>query len=420
MSDHEFEKQVRQKLDDLRLMPSANAWENIEEGLRERKRRALPFFWLPLLMIGLAAGGYWIVNRQSSIVNKEKAEGRGQKELVRGERPEVREESKGQRANGKEEGKGQRANGKEEGKGQRANGNEIVKSETSLTSLNYYSRFPNITSSGLIKPLSFDLPVDHKLQTTPLITKIKDPVSKIKKWSFGVSAFAGLSTVNKGNFLNFSEPQVEDVTLRAAFAAQAFAPSYTPSSIYPSVSYSIGVTAKRNLSKRFSLSTGINYLQMNTHNKVGKPVYGNNLGPGVTNSIYPFVFNYFTIEPERPKDYNNRYHFIEVPVTLHTKLNHSQKLPVYWNAGVAVSQLIASHSLHFDESRGIYYKNNNLLNQTQLALTTGFSFSIFNKKRYPLLIGPSAKYNLSNILKKDMSSHNNFMSLGLDFKIFLK
>jgi hypothetical protein len=276
-----------------------------------------------------------------------------------------------------------------------------------------------ITSSGLIKPLSFDLPVDHELQTTPLITKIKDPVSKIKKWSLGVSAFAGMSAVSKGNFLDFTRPQVEDVSLRAVFAAQAFAPSYTPSSIYPSYTFSIGATAKRNLSKRFSLSTGINYLQMNTHNKVGKPVYGNNLS-GASNSVYPFVINYFFLEPERPKDYNNKYHYIEVPLMLHTKLNRSQKLPVYWNAGVAVSQLFASHSLHFDESRGVYYKNNNLLNQTQLAIVTGFSFSIFNQKKFPLWIGPSAKYNLSNALKKEVSSRNHFTSLGVDFKVFLK
>ena len=48
MSGHEFEKQVRQKLNDLKMTPTAEAWENIEEKLRERKRRPVAIFWLPL------------------------------------------------------------------------------------------------------------------------------------------------------------------------------------------------------------------------------------------------------------------------------------------------------------------------------------------------------------------------------------
>ena len=62
MSGHEFEKQVRQKLNDLKMTPSAESWENIEGKLRDRKRRPVIFYWVPLLLIGLAAGGYLFVN----------------------------------------------------------------------------------------------------------------------------------------------------------------------------------------------------------------------------------------------------------------------------------------------------------------------------------------------------------------------
>ena len=63
MSDHEFEKQVRQKLDDLRLTPTPAAWDKIEQEIRENKRRRAPLFWLPLLLIGLGAGGYFIARQ---------------------------------------------------------------------------------------------------------------------------------------------------------------------------------------------------------------------------------------------------------------------------------------------------------------------------------------------------------------------
>ncbi|RYZ37110.1 MAG: hypothetical protein EOP49_31980, partial [Sphingobacteriales bacterium] len=64
MSGHEFEKQVRHKLDDLKMKPSAEAWVNIEDKLREKKRRVVPIFWLPLLLVGLAAGGFFIFRNE--------------------------------------------------------------------------------------------------------------------------------------------------------------------------------------------------------------------------------------------------------------------------------------------------------------------------------------------------------------------
>src|SRR5688572_12068837 len=107
MSDHEFEKQVRQKLDDLKLTPTATTWVTIEEELRAQKRRRVPVFWLPLLLIGLAAGGYFMFD------DKQTAEGRGQKAEVRRELGDgKRETGEGKRETG--DGRGETAIGKRE------------------------------------------------------------------------------------------------------------------------------------------------------------------------------------------------------------------------------------------------------------------------------------------------------------------
>jgi len=57
MPANEFEKQVQEKMDDFRLNPSASVWKNVEDELREkRKKRIIFFFILPtafLLLIGL-------------------------------------------------------------------------------------------------------------------------------------------------------------------------------------------------------------------------------------------------------------------------------------------------------------------------------------------------------------------------------
>ena len=39
MSDHEFEKQVHQKLQELKLRPSDTVWMEVEKNIRQHKRR---------------------------------------------------------------------------------------------------------------------------------------------------------------------------------------------------------------------------------------------------------------------------------------------------------------------------------------------------------------------------------------------
>jgi hypothetical protein len=244
----------------------------------------------------------------------------------------------------------------------------------------------------------------------------KSAAKKLNKWSYGLSAFVGISAVSEGHLLNFNNAQVEDVSRVPSFAPR---PSYKPSSISPGIAYSAGLFVKRELNSRFSLSIGANYLQLNTRNKVGDQEYGNQI-VNAGASGFQAVTNYFRVERDRISEYHNRYHFIEVPVELHTRLNRSAKTPIQLTTGVAVSQLLKSTSLHFDGTTGVYYKNDRLLNETQVAAKTGISVGILNKTTRPLWIGPSAKYNISKILKKDVSARTNFMSIGVDVKMFIK
>ncbi len=69
----------------------------------------------------------------------------------------------------------------------------------------------------------------------------------------------------------------------------------------------------------------------------------------------------------------------------------------------------------------VYYSNDELLKKMQTAVSTGFSFALFNKTSRPLWIGPTVRYNISPALKKETSPTNkHFMGLGLDVKWFLK
>lgn len=432
MSGHDFERQVRQKLNDLKMTPSAEAWENIEGSLRERKRRPVAFYWLPLLLIGVATGGYLFLSNDHKTILSDKnstpavdmqpktpgEHAPGNSSVYGNVFSEKKPVALPQKNNENDNGRTVAVTPQEmsisRGGHLPAAPVEIVStpqdSSDAPQQSGVYGRNLSLMIShypvGTITPSPLRLNQPHK----------KPTAKKWNKWLYGISGFIGITAVNEGHLLNFNNAQVEDVSLLPSFAPQ---PSYKASSISPGLAYSGGLFVKRELSNRFSLSFGANYLQLNTRNKVGNREYGSQV-VNAGASGYQFVYSYFTVERDKTSEYHNRYHFIEVPLELHTRLNRTKKMPVQLTTGVAVSRLLKSTSLHFDGTTGVYYKDDRLLNQTQVAAKAGVSIGILNKTSKPLWIGPSAKYNISKILKKDVSAKTNFMSIGIDVKMFIR
>ncbi|MEJ7740843.1 MAG: hypothetical protein WKF97_25780 [Chitinophagaceae bacterium] len=58
MHDHEFEKQVQQKMADLRMQPSESVWEEVDKRLHNKERNRRWVILLPLLLLSLSLSGY--------------------------------------------------------------------------------------------------------------------------------------------------------------------------------------------------------------------------------------------------------------------------------------------------------------------------------------------------------------------------
>jgi len=56
---NEFEKQVQQKMEELKLVPSEPVWQKVEMQIRKKKDRRRLIFWIPLFVL-LLGGGLWI------------------------------------------------------------------------------------------------------------------------------------------------------------------------------------------------------------------------------------------------------------------------------------------------------------------------------------------------------------------------
>jgi Outer membrane protein beta-barrel domain len=506
MSDHEFEKRVRQELNDLKLKPSGDTWVKIEEALKKKRRRT-PILWLPLLLLGLAAGGYIYFNQSAGKPTSAALAGTKptvSKELSslhsahpetktasatispevnkkQGNASAIAQSSDNDLTSDRKPSAGDTKN-QLTGKTPSASGipnksrpelvvkkafvrkadddlmdivvNDMITKENDQNKRrsSEFSPAPDGTETAGDKTLSKqftvtsqkgylvpDIYADHKtadksgtpIRFLPQLAKAAPViVNKRSRWSYAVTASVGSTMIGEGK-LGVKKSLIEDVSLRSAGVSalngnQSFSPTipapgpYRPSSINPGLGYTFGGIVKHELSKRFSISAGLNYARLTTYSIVGQQInQTRQLNNGPYGSLT--VTSYFLFQEDQTnKSYKNRYHFIELPVTLHTTLINSKTLPLYWNAGISLSRLMTSNSLFFDGTSGVYYRDKKLINQTQTALLTGFSVALMNRSHHPLWIGPELRYNLSEILKKDLNGNKHLMYLGAGVKWFLR
>ena len=66
MSDHNFEKQIQQKLNELKIPPAERVWSAVEAEIRKDKRRRRGLIIFPFLLLLLAGGGYFVYQNMLS------------------------------------------------------------------------------------------------------------------------------------------------------------------------------------------------------------------------------------------------------------------------------------------------------------------------------------------------------------------
>ncbi|MHA4846916.1 outer membrane beta-barrel protein [Flavitalea antarctica] len=246
-----------------------------------------------------------------------------------------------------------------------------------------------------------------------------------KRWDWGLNISGGVSNINEGSLTGvLKSSHMADAASNAQSSGNSnflFAPSISglpparSSEVNAGPYFSVGGFVTKQLSRTFSITAALQYSQFNTVIKVGYRVDSSRLvnnGSQIMN-----VARYYRAD-ENSK-FANKYHFIELPLTLSTRITGNKSIPVFWNAGVHLSQLIGSNALVFDSGTGVYYQDKSTLNKTQLGLSTGFTFGLFGKSKVPVLLGPTVRYNASQMFNKDILDGNHLISAGIDLRILL-
>ncbi|MBE7172766.1 MAG: outer membrane beta-barrel protein [Williamsia sp.] len=479
MHDHDFEKQVHQKMEELQLSPSYTVWERVEEKLHKKKRRRI-VFWVPFLLAGLLIGGYyWMqdgintkqaetfstnpvsspahsaekapVTTETNVGTPNPKPSLVATSLQPAARIPARIKEQKQVASAAtlphaaplspELGETNKA-GKNKGDRAQENQPAIVAVKTPVEEKKSEEKKSAATSgtaeeeTGKVVTGAVILK-DPSAATVSTILPLREPAQGISasvpagelaartirlttksRFHWGINLELMKTSVNKGSLgklFSQSLAAADQFSTPGTIPGNVGSTVPGPSAIQAATGFSAGFFLNRELTSRLTLSTGLNYA-----------LFANSVMIGSSRSSSSQFFNSTGIERYylagtsiTGSKYTNKYHFIELPVLLQVQLNRG-KLPVIWEGGLSLSRLLASNALHYNSSVGGYYKDNSLITHTQVGVLTGLQIKAFANARFPVLVGPQIQIGLSNLSAGTTSERNHLAQYGLQISTVIK
>jgi hypothetical protein len=444
---NDFEKQVKEKMDELTFVPTAPVWEHIEKQIRAKKDRRRFLLWLPLIIL-ITGGGTWLlrngqtnkhvrgsVDKQMHKLKKVTEVPTNNRESHRGMEgsdsnlsanstiPFILNSQK--LANKKTNRNGSPTKpGDVYSRGSREINTDKPQSQQVYTFLkeeqaNEYNTkgkdsklpTPYIPVSVLYEPgFSFlKDTVKARLIINDKAIIVDSPLVKTRKvnrpqWQIGINASTGYSGISKSFGVFPASLQADAGSVTGSYNNYN---GYRSSPVNKNHAYTIGACAKKDLSHRVSFAFGLDYQYYSTVIKVGQRLQDTLIG--LNNSVSR---NYMGYGPVL-QDYVNQYHFISLPVSLEWKTG--AHIPLYIEGSFSFQQMIHTNGLVFNGSSGNYYADQSAYNKTQLMAGLGLSYGFL---RSTLFIGPQAQFGLRKMEKNSASNH--LVYAGLQARYFFK
>lgn len=190
--------------------------------------------------------------------------------------------------------------------------------------------------------------------------------------------------------------------------------------LQPGLSAAAGILEVRPVSKRLSVSMGLGLHYYSTQIKSGEKTPGNATGNAVPGSLFysaAFIsaasrYPFYAPPVDNLTVFTNRYYFLELPVSIQWRLNHSRVLPLFWEMGVSASYLVSSNALYYDTHAAAYYKDGGVANKFQLSAATALliGLPLWGGK---LQAGPQLQYGFTNLLNTQITGAQHLLSGGL-------
>lgn len=248
-----------------------------------------------------------------------------------------------------------------------------------------------------------------------LVIEKRNELSQRNGWKFGLNFSLGASTTQAGllSIIGAGKSNVSEVVADLIQNNPGASPTGTPVVYYPSpvktgVGILIGGFAQKSISTRSSILLGLNFKMLTSSMMTGTRVDSTT----VFNSNN-FASRNFYYRNGNQQKFKNHFYFIELPVSIKIQLNKQKKTPVYLTTGINISRLINANALQFDVTSGNYYRDNSLMNKTQLSGSLGVLFSLSSNAKNSLVIGPEMQYSFSKIANGGLYKNRHYSFIGI-------
>lgn len=456
-----FEKEVQNKMEELRLTPSAPVWEKIEMEIRPENKRRRVFFWLFFGLLLTGAGTalfYWL--KQTPSLPETTAQTPASTPQEEEQPPAITEPLPGQKEIKKIERKISQtpANVGEKEKttpsipattpsfNNRTKATAVrTKSANNLpvTSTKPTSLIPaekeqkqggdetipsnNITEATVTnKSVTIDKPV--KIDSTIVATPAADSLAAQPANKIQIPADADSSAKKKaakagwkkqllfsGGFSSYenlsgNKSARADGNLQSA-PGTAAPVVVVPSPTQPGAAFSVGFSFARQLNDHWEIGVGLKYAYYSTRTKVGS-LNQNDTTIQYANNSYA-VDRFYT--NNATAEHTNQFHVAEVPVTI--TYQPLSKLPLLFSVSAAYGRLLATNAVSFSSRNNVYFENGDDFNRQLLPVAAAAEVQLFRKKRASLRLGPVAKYNLIKLKKQNPQGDQHLFFAGIQSSI---
>lgn len=461
MPENSFEKNVQQRMDELKLQPAETVWGKVYEKIRKEKKRRRFIVWFFLFaFLLLGGGGWWLINDNNNrlLTNQNNLPIEAKEHVdktafdnQKNEIPNAGKQEEFEGLTGAEKNKNEtvknrnvsrkilKAGGKNkneinvrynnndsliemERKTIRVNDENLKYNDSSLTESSKQKitdsasvAIPGNTSNVLPDSLKTarrnpNQSNDSIQQLSSLPPKDKESMKK-SNWEWKIIGGIGISNITNGIFEFFNDNRSAMADYAGSPGTGPSVPQYQqpPSSPTNGIALELGVQVKRKLNNRIAFSTGLGFSSYSNLQKTGSfkdttVVVNNGTNQVTARGIY---------RNGGTESFTNHFYYLEVPVLLHWQLNKGNKIPITWQNGISFGQLISSDALFYNASSNIFYQDKNLMNKTQWLFRTGITAGLFNKTKHQATAGLQFNYHLRSLQKQKTAPTNHLTSLGV-------
>ncbi len=465
MPDREFDKSVQRKANELRMEPSPEVWERVAAQLKEKDRkRGAAWIWLAAAMVagGLSLWFFGPSVLQQGTSSSQQAQQAQQSQQAPAHtspslpaqaatstqestplnKPTISHEATSTSTSGslitKQEtiqlrGQQSALSGSNTRAGKKARPATTTKEqllvlrEQQTAGAKDWKATEEAVLQGKLMAMALEKPGsgtveptdakegDTKLDAALLASTPEQPTKKQAPWNLALQVGGGSGSMREGLATSYA-PRFEYMAAGNALQAPgtAVAADPTPSDVKPGPSFQASIAVSRPVGRKTSFITGLQYAFFSNRIEVGRKIDSSAMNSNFRMQAIQGIAAYTGVG-NNGKTYYNTYHYLQLPLEIGWALDAQKRLS--WNNGIVLGYLLSTDALHYDETAGAYYKNNDLVNKFQTSAQTSFQYRLFPGKTWSLSVGPYLNYQLRNIDRT--ADSKRLLTVGFNARLLL-